>query len=62
MEIARSAGATVLQRPFDNFVGQRNAALEAVDAAWIFFVDADERITLELAAEVRQVIAERIRK
>ncbi len=26
---------------------------------WIFFVDADERITSELAAEVRQVIAER---
>jgi (heptosyl)LPS beta-1,4-glucosyltransferase len=59
VEIARGAGATVLQRPFDNFAGQRNAALEAVDAEWIFFVDADERITPELAAEVRQVTAER---
>jgi len=59
VEIARAAGATVLQRPFDNFAGQRNAALEAVDAEWIFFVDADERITPELAAEVLQVIAER---
>ena len=58
-ELARQAGATVLQRPFDNFAGQRNAAMEAVDAEWIFFVDADERIPPELAAEVRQVIAER---
>jgi len=58
-ELARAAGAQVIQRPFDNFAGQRNAALEAVDAAWVFFVDADERITPELAAEVRRVIVER---
>jgi glycosyltransferase involved in cell wall biosynthesis len=59
VEIARAAGATVFQRPFDNFAGQRNATLDAVDAEWVFFVDADERITPELAAEVRRVIAER---
>jgi hypothetical protein len=58
-EIAQQMGATVLQRTFDNFAGQRNAAIEAVDAEWIFFVDADERITPELAAEIRQVINER---
>ena len=44
-ELAEAAGAVVLQRPFDNFAGQRNAAMAAVDAEWIFFVDADERIT-----------------
>ncbi len=59
VEIARAAGATVLQRPFDNFASQRNAALDAVKAEWVFFVDADERITPELAAEVRRVIGER---
>ena len=58
-EIAVGLGATVLQRPFDNFAGQRNAAIEAVDAEWIFFVDADERIPPDLAAEVRRVIVER---
>lgn len=58
-ELARGAGAEVIQRPFDNFAGQRNAALEAVQAEWIFFVDADERVTPEQAAEVRRVIAER---
>lgn len=57
--LAREAGALVLQRPFDSFAGQRNAALEAVNARWIFFVDADERIPASLAAEVRRVIGER---
>ena len=56
-KLAQSAGAEVIQRPFDNFAGQRNAALEAVDAEWIFFVDADERITLLLATEVREVLS-----
>ena len=50
--LARAAGADVIQRRFDNFAGQRNAAMEAVDAEWIFFVDADERIPPPLAAEV----------
>jgi (heptosyl)LPS beta-1,4-glucosyltransferase len=59
VELARAAGATVLVREFDNFAGQRNAALESVSADWVFFVDADERITPDLAVEVRRVIAER---
>jgi len=57
-EIAQAAGAEVMQRPFDNFASQRNAALDAVDTEWVFFVDADERIPPELAAEVRRVIVE----
>ncbi len=57
--LARESGAVVLQRPFDDFAGQRNAAMDAVEAEWIFFVDADERIPPELAAEVRRVIVER---
>lgn len=58
-EIAAASGAVVLQRPFDSFAGQRNAAIEAVEAEWIFFVDADERIPPELAEEVQRVINER---
>ena len=58
VEIAREKGAQVLQRPFDHFAGQRNAALEAIQgiADWVLFVDADERVTPELAAEIRAVI------
>ncbi len=51
--LAREAGAQVLTRPFDHYAAQRNAALEAVAAEWVLFVDADERATPELAAEVR---------
>ena len=55
-EIAREMGARVIQHPFRGYGSQRNAALQAVDAEWVFFVDADERATPELAAEIRQVI------
>jgi len=59
VEIARSAGAEVLQHPFANYAQQRNAALDAVQTAWVFFVDADERGTSVLAEEVRRVISTR---
>jgi glycosyltransferase involved in cell wall biosynthesis len=55
VELARQAGAEVLQNPFENFAQQHNAALELVDAEWVLFVDADERVTPELADEIRQV-------
>jgi glycosyltransferase involved in cell wall biosynthesis len=56
VEIARARGARVLQHALESFAAQRNAALAAVEAAWILFVDADERATPALAAEVRRVI------
>lgn len=59
VELARGAGADVLQREFDNYAGQRNAALDAVrdSADWVLFVDADERVTRALAQEIDQSIA-----
>ena len=55
-ELAEAAGARVIQHPFRDFAHQRNAALDAVESDWIFFVDADERATDELGQEIRQVI------
>ncbi len=57
--LAKEAGATVLQSKFENYAQQRNAALDAVDTDWVFFVDADERATPELETEIRQAIAQR---
>ncbi len=54
-ELARETGAEVMQHPFENYAQFHNAAMEQVEAEWIFFVDADERATPELAAEVRSV-------
>jgi len=56
VSLAAKMGAQVLAHPFRNFADQRNYALAAVPSDWIFFVDADERATPELAAEVRRVI------
>lgn len=58
IDIAKAAGAEVLQHEFENFAAQRNAALQAVSgrADWVLFVDADERVTPELAEEVQEVI------
>ncbi len=61
VEIAQELGATVVQHPFVNFAAQRNMALaDARDmgAEWVFFIDADERATPELAGEMRRVIRE----
>ncbi len=55
--IARALGATVHQRPFDDFARQRNAALALVRTEWAFFVDADERVSAALAAEAREAVA-----
>jgi glycosyltransferase involved in cell wall biosynthesis len=54
---AQQAGALVVQRPFDNYAAQRQAALDTIEAQWILFVDADERATPALMAEVHTVIA-----
>src|SRR5512143_3030794 len=55
-DIAREHGAEVLQHPFSDYAAQRNAALQAVEAEWIFFVDADERATPELAEEITKIV------
>ncbi|MCA9902240.1 MAG: glycosyltransferase family 2 protein [Anaerolineae bacterium] len=56
--LSKQAGARVIQHKFSDYASQRNAALEAVrdGADWVLFVDADERVTPQLAEEVRHVI------
>lgn len=59
---AKAAGAEVLQNRFENYAQQRNAALHNLQTDWVFFVDADERGTPELGAEIRQVITTQSQK
>lgn len=54
---ARAAGATVLERAGTTIAGQRNAAIAAARNRWVFALDADERITPALAAELAGVLA-----
>jgi glycosyltransferase involved in cell wall biosynthesis len=54
VEIARERGARVMQHPFRGYASQRNACLElgAFKHPWVFMLDADERFTPELHAEI----------
>lgn len=59
VQFAREAGAEILKSEFRNFAQQRNTALTKIATDWVFFVDADERGTDRLGAEVRAVISTR---
>ena len=54
VEIARSRGARVTQRPFDNWASHQNWGLAniAFRHPWVFYIDADERMTPELVDSV----------
>jgi glycosyltransferase involved in cell wall biosynthesis len=56
-EIARSHNANFVQRKFDGYASQRNAALTGLPFRheWIFLLDADERPTPELVREMKRV-------
>jgi glycosyltransferase involved in cell wall biosynthesis len=56
VDFARAASAEIIENAFQNYAQQRNAALNAVQADWILFVDADERVSPALAEEIRTTI------
>ena len=56
-EVAAASGARVVERAFDNFAAQRDAALAHARGDWVLFVDADERVTSALRDCVLATIA-----
>ena len=63
-EIARSRGAKVVQRRFDNWAAHQNWAMENITFQndWVFYLDADERMTPELQAEIFAISKDRSRR
>jgi glycosyltransferase involved in cell wall biosynthesis len=57
-EIARSHGVNFVQRKFDGYASQRNAALDELPFRheWVFSLDADERPTPQLVREMQQMV------
>lgn len=59
VELARAAGACVVQHPFERYDLQRNWAIEHLPLkhGWELHLDADERLTPALAAEINTCMA-----
>ena len=57
VEIARNKGVRVLSREWPGWVEQKNFAAAQASNDWIFSLDADERVTPVLAAEIREILS-----
>lgn len=58
MEVAQHFKAKIFPEPnWQGFGAQKNRALDHASADWIISIDADERVTPELAEEIQRVIA-----
>ncbi len=55
--IARDHGARVIVRPWPGYVDQKNLAATEASHDWILSLDADERVSPELAGEIRGLLA-----
>lgn len=55
--LAQECGARVVQRKFDNWAAHQNWAMTHISFKypWVFYLDADERMTPELASELRAI-------
>lgn len=54
VEIAKSLGAKVFFRNFDNFSSQRNYSLSLANGDWILVLDADEEVSKELRKSIKE--------
>jgi glycosyltransferase involved in cell wall biosynthesis len=56
-EIAKEFGAKVIKTAKKTFFDEnKNVAIEACSGDWIFLLDADERVSPELAQEIRKTV------
>jgi glycosyltransferase involved in cell wall biosynthesis len=55
--IASAKGARVIVRDWPGYAEQKNFALGRAAADWVLSIDADERVTTELAAAIRGLLA-----
>lgn len=55
--LAKKSGAKVFKPPVDSdFSQKRNSPLATIKTPWIFYLDADERITQKLAREIIKTV------
>ena len=56
LEICRHFGCRIFQQPWLGYGAQKNFALDKCSHQWVLSLDADERLTPELQAEIRQLL------
>ena len=56
VETAASRGARVFQEAWRGFAAQKNLALDRTTRPWVLSIDADERVTEPLRAEIEKVV------
>ena len=59
-EIAASRGARVVERRFDNWAAHQNWAMHHIPFrhSWVFYLDADERMTPALRSEIEAIASD----
>ena len=55
--LAQACGARVVAHPWQGFGAQKNFALSLASGDWVLSVDADERVTPALAAQIQSAVA-----
>jgi glycosyltransferase involved in cell wall biosynthesis len=55
-EIAKTAGASILQVEKGSFSQRRNLGAKKSKGDWLFYIDADERVTPQLKKEIKSKI------
>lgn len=58
VQIARAAGARVIESPWPGYAIQRNVALDAAHNDWVLEVDADERISPPLRQSIETMLTD----
>lgn len=56
VDIARRHTPRVIQNPWPGYRAQKQVALDATTQPWVLSLDADERVTPELATEIRAAL------
>jgi len=56
LEISRPVATRILQHEYINSAAQKNWAIPQAKHPWVLIVDADERVTPELAAEIQLIL------
>lgn len=58
LEKAKALGAKVTQRKYTGPADQKNWAIPQAKNEWVLILDADERLTLSLRAEIEQMLSQ----